>query len=76
MLKDQDIEKLSAEQKLWFGYAIAGMITADGAVSDSEISYLKEAINFLDSRDEINNIVEMVKYAVKFKIVDPDLWTK
>ncbi len=24
----------------------------------------------------VNNIVEMVKYAVKFKIVDPDLWTK
>ena len=25
---------------------------------------------------EVNNIVEMVKYAVKFRIVDPDLWTK
>jgi DNA-binding CsgD family transcriptional regulator len=25
---------------------------------------------------EVNNVVEMVKYAVKFGIVDPDLWIK
>jgi len=25
---------------------------------------------------ELNNVVEMVKYAVKYGIVDPDLWTK
>ena len=25
---------------------------------------------------ELNNVVEMVKYAVKFGIVDPELWTK
>ncbi|MBT4264715.1 MAG: hypothetical protein HN580_07600 [Deltaproteobacteria bacterium] len=58
---DFDIEKLSAEMKSWFANAIVGMITADGAVTDDEVSFLREAIDFLDNIEDINRIVELVK---------------
>ena len=58
---DFDIEKLSAEMKSWFANAIVGMISADGAVTDNEVSFLREAIDFLDNINDINRIVEMVK---------------
>ncbi len=47
--------------KTWFANAIVGMISADGAVTDDEVSFLREAIDFMDNVDDINRIVEMVK---------------
>lgn len=58
---DFDIEKLSSEVKTWFASAIVGMISADGAVTDDEVTYLREAIDFMDNVEDINRIVEMVK---------------
>lgn len=58
---DFDIEKLSSEMKTWFANAIVGMISADGAVSDDEVPFLREAIDFMDNVEDINRIVEMVK---------------
>ncbi|MCP4755177.1 MAG: hypothetical protein GY866_30280 [Proteobacteria bacterium] len=56
-----NVETLSPEMKLWFATAIAGMITADGAVTNTEVAFLRDVVNFLDNRDDINNIVGMVK---------------
>jgi uncharacterized tellurite resistance protein B-like protein len=58
---DANIGKLSAEMKFWFANAIVGMISADGAVTDDEVAFLREAIDFLDNIEDINRIVEMVK---------------
>jgi len=58
---DTNIGKLSPEMKFWFANAIVGMITADGAVTDDEVAFLREAIDFLDNIEDINRIVEMVK---------------
>ena len=56
-----DETKLPPEVKLWFARAIAGMITADGTVTDDEVAFLREAINFLEGVDDINQIVNLVK---------------
>lgn len=58
---DFDIEKIPRETKIWFANAIVGMISADGAVTDDEVTFLREAIDFLDHVDDINRVVEMVK---------------
>ncbi len=58
---DFNVGALSAEIKLWFANAIVGMISADGAVTDDEVAFLREAIDFLEKVDDINHIVEMVK---------------
>ena len=50
-------EAMSIEEKIWFARAIAGMIVADGRVDDSELEFLKEAISFLEDRDQVNGIM-------------------
>jgi uncharacterized tellurite resistance protein B-like protein len=58
---DANLGKLPPEMKFWFANAIVGMISADGAVTDDEVGFLREAIDFLDNVEDINRIVEMVK---------------
>ena len=41
-----NIEEMSSEEKKWFAYSIAGMVVADGRVDESEMEFLREAINF------------------------------
>ncbi len=47
--------------KRWFAHAIAGAITADGIVDDDEVQFLSKAIEFLDSEDEVHELLELVK---------------
>ena len=54
-------EAMSVEEKIWFARAIAGMIVADGRVDDSELEFLKEAISFLEDRDQVNGIMTVVR---------------
>ena len=49
-----NLDEMSAEEKMWFANSIAGMVVADGHADQSEMSFLREAINFLDDKDEIN----------------------
>ena len=56
-----DLEKMSPEQKFWFASAIAGMIVADGRNDRKELNSLRDAINFLESREEIDEIMNIVK---------------
>ena len=44
-----DVEHMSSAEKNWFVSSIAGMIVADGRADQTELEFLKEAINFLDS---------------------------
>ncbi len=60
-MKIGDIHSLTPDLKQWLAKAIAGLITADEAVSDKEIEFLRQAIDFLDHRQDIINIVDMVK---------------
>lgn len=55
------IESLPNEVKIWFAHAVAGVITADGVVTESELEFLRETINFLESVDDINSVVNVVK---------------
>ena len=56
-----DLEKMSTEQKFWFASSIAGMVGADGHAHIEELDFLKKAINFLDSEEQIQEIISMVK---------------
>lgn len=56
-----NLEEMSAAEKLWFAYSIAGMVVADGHTDPSEMSFLREAINFLQDKEEINKIMSVIK---------------
>ena len=62
------IRALPEAGKIWAAKAIAGIIVADGVVTDGELNVLKESISFLNNKDTINEIVGLVKDRVK-----PDL---
>ena len=55
------VDGMTSEQKLWFATVIAGMIGADGHAEKHELDYLREAIKFLDSKEDIDKIIGMVK---------------
>ncbi|MBF0288242.1 MAG: TerB family tellurite resistance protein [SAR324 cluster bacterium] len=55
------VELLPPKVKVWFAHAVAGLITADGVVTESELVFLRETINFLENVDEINQVVGEVK---------------
>ncbi len=56
-----NVETLSAADKVWFAQAIAGMIVADGKVDESEMNFLRQAIGFLEDRDEVARMMNIVK---------------
>ena len=55
------IKILPPEVKLWAARAVAGLIIADGVVSEAELAVLRESISFLDDLNQVNEIVELVK---------------
>lgn len=61
MIEKFDFTSISAEGRLWVASAIAGMICADGYVDDSEVEYLRDVIQFLDTKEAINDLVMSVK---------------
>ena len=56
-----NLEEMSAEEKQWFANSIAGMVVADGHADQSEMVFLREAINFLDDKDEIDKLMVIIK---------------
>ena len=56
-----NVEAMSSAEKTWFARSIAGMVVADGHTDKSEMEFLKEAISFLDDKDEVNNIMKVIK---------------
>ena len=56
-----NIDEMTSEQKFWFASAIAGMVGADGHAEKGELDFLKQAIHFLDSKEDINKIIDLVK---------------
>ena len=61
VLLTSTVNELSSEQKFWFASSIAGMVGADGHAHREELDFLRKAINFLDSEDQIHEIISMVK---------------
>ena len=55
------VEGMTSEQKFFFASAIAGMVGADGHAEKHELDYLKQALHFLDSKEDIDKIITMVK---------------
>ncbi len=62
------IDNLPEIAKIWSAKAIAGIIVADGIVTNAELSVLRESISFLEDTEIINEIVEMVKIREKPKL--------
>jgi len=60
-IEEFDFSALSPEAKQWLASAIAGMICADGQVDDKELGFLREVIQFLDTAEEINKMINLVK---------------
>jgi len=56
-----NIDEMTSEQKFWFASAIAGMVGADGHAEKGELDFLKQALHFLDSKEDINKIIDLVK---------------
>ena len=56
-----NVEEMTSDEKKWFANSIAGMVVADGRTDKSEMEFLKEAIKFLDNKDEVNNIMKVIK---------------
>jgi len=56
-----NIEEMTKEEKYWFASSIAGMVVADGQAVSTELVFLREAINFLENKDEIQKIMNIVK---------------
>ena len=54
------VDGMTSEQKLWFATVIAGMVGADGHAEKHELDYLKEAIKFLDSKEDIEKIIDVI----------------
>jgi hypothetical protein len=62
------INNLPEIAKVWSAKAIAGIIVADGVVTNAELSILRESISFLEDAETINEIVDMVKIREKPKL--------
>jgi len=56
-----NLEEMSEAEKTWFAHSIAGMVVADGHTDQSEMNFLREAINFLHDKEEISNIMTVIK---------------
>ena len=55
------VDGMTSEQKFWFASAIAGMVGADGHAEKHELDYLKQALHFLESKEDIDKIITLVK---------------
>ena len=55
------LEKMSLEEKKWMAYAIGGMIVVDGAVDEQEVQHVRDAIDFLSDKYEIEKLITMIK---------------
>mgnify|MGYP001389939023 FL=1 len=55
------VEEMTSEQKFWFASSIAGMVGADGHAQNKELEFLRQAINFLDTKEDVDKIIHMVK---------------
>ncbi|MGK5093666.1 TerB family tellurite resistance protein [Deltaproteobacteria bacterium TL4] len=55
------IGTLSSEEKVWMAQAIANMIVADGVVVEAEIQFFTDIISFLDRKEDVLRLVEVVK---------------
>ena len=56
-----NVDEMTSEQKFWFASSIAGMVGADGHAEKEELDFLRQAINFLDSKEDIDKIIALVK---------------
>ena len=54
-------ELLENDQKQWLANAICGAITADGSIAPEELEYLEQALGFLPSQTDVNNMMQAVK---------------
>lgn len=54
-------KSLPKTAKKWYAHAIAGAITSDGVVEKDELEFLEKAISFLETKEDIYELVSMVK---------------
>ena len=66
----KDFEGTSKEVRDWVVNAIASIVIADGIIEKHEFLALQEAIGFLESKDEVHNLMAQVKEK-KLKEVTP-----
>ena len=65
--------KCQRKKNIWFANSIAGMVVADGHADKSEMSFLREAINFLDGKDEIDNLMVIIKNGIPPELAPLDI---
>ena len=69
-LTDEYFKDMPKEIRDWIVNAIGSLVVADGIVEEHEFLALREAIGMLDSREEIENMLEMIKQRKLFTVDD------
>ena len=67
-LTDEHFKDMPKEVRDWIVNAIGSLVVADGIVEVHEFNALREAIGMLDTREEIENMLEMIKQRKLFKV--------
>ncbi len=67
-LTDEHFKELPKEVRDWIVNAIGSLVVADGIVEEHEFLALREAIGLLDTRQEIENMLEMIKQRKLFTV--------
>lgn len=57
----QSLNEIKKVHKMWLAQAIVGAICSDGRVDQEELTFLKTAIGFLDTQEEVMLIMNMAK---------------
>ena len=61
LIEKKFIHELTPHTRKWFAKAIAGIIASDNVVDSNELKFLELTIQFLDSKEDVHYIVELVK---------------
>ena len=69
-LTDEHFKDMPKEVRDWIVNAIGSLVVADGIVEAHEFIALREAIGMLDTREEIENMLEMIKQRKLFTVDD------
>ncbi|MBF0237360.1 MAG: hypothetical protein HQM12_06620 [SAR324 cluster bacterium] len=68
MIRDILKQELKPNEKKWLALSIARVIVADKKVLKDEIKYLKDAVTFLETKEELEQVLDFVK-----KLTVPEL---
>ena len=68
---DVPLNKLDPQQKKWYASTLISTIMLDGSIDESEISFLKAAVSFVDSKKDQMELLGYVRNKMAPKMLHP-----